>query len=80
MSELDIIIDEKNGNIEFVEIFSDDQALKFRKDVIIPYFKEIFKVLLPLLTPSVPRRIFQNQQQIGRQIHIPRSKPSSLTA
>ena len=44
MSEVDIIIDEKNGSVEFVEIYSDQQAIKFRKEVIIPYFKEIFKV------------------------------------
>jgi len=32
------------GIREFVEICSDEEAAKFRKDVVIPYFKDIFKV------------------------------------
>lgn len=41
--EEDIKIDPELGMI-FVDISSDETAAAFRKDVVIPYFKDIFKV------------------------------------
>ena len=43
-SDIDIIVDEATGKVEFVEISQDEQAAAFRKDIVIPYFKDIFKV------------------------------------
>jgi len=40
----DIKVDPVTGIREFVEICSDEQAAQFRKEVVIPYFKDIFKV------------------------------------
>jgi len=40
----DIKVDPVTGIWEFVEICSDEEAAKFRKEVVIPYFKDIFKV------------------------------------
>ncbi len=43
LDEADIKIT-ASGHAEFLEISSDEQASAFRKEVVIPYFKDIFKV------------------------------------
>ena len=56
----DIKVDPVTGIWEFVEICSDEEAAKFRKEVVIPYFKDIFKVILfneSLLLKALKSRI-----------------------
>jgi hypothetical protein len=43
-NDIDILVDEATGQVELVEISSDEQAVAFRKEIVIPYFKDIFKV------------------------------------
>ena len=57
-NEVDIMVDAESGNVEFVEISSDEQAAAFRKEIVIPYFKDIFKVSnFILTTPELGRKL-----------------------
>ncbi len=56
--ELDIIVDEENAKVTFVEISADEKAPDFRSEVVIPYFRGIFKVssrLTPSRSPNLRR-------------------------
>lgn len=45
ITEKDIKIHYNDGKIEFIDISSDAESSDFRKKVVIPYFKDIFKSL-----------------------------------
>ncbi len=44
-AEKDIKINYDDETMEFIDISSDPEAAEFRKKVVIPYFKDIFKSL-----------------------------------
>ncbi len=44
-AEKDIKINYDEETMEFIDISSDPEAAEFRKKVVIPYFKDIFKSL-----------------------------------